>query len=56
MKEFWLIDPEAQTVEVFVPVSNQYRLLSRCRPGETARSKLLKELTAPGSRWFLSED
>jgi Uma2 family endonuclease len=56
VKEFWLIDPEAQTVEVFALTAGQYRLLGRWRPGETARSKLLKGFTASVSGLFLSED
>src|SRR5437870_4452126 len=41
VKEYWIIDPEAQTVEVFHLEKGRYRLFMRCTPGQTARSKLL---------------
>lgn len=41
VREFWLIDPEAKTVEVFFLEKEQYRLLGRFRSGQTAESCLL---------------
>ncbi len=41
VKEYWLIDPEAQTVEVLSLEKGQYQLLGRWQPGERARSNLL---------------
>lgn len=41
VREFWIIDPEAKTVEVFFLEKEQYRLLGRFRSGQTAESRLL---------------
>jgi Uma2 family endonuclease len=43
--EYWLIDPEAQTVEVLALVRGEYQLHGRYAPGEQARSVLLPEFT-----------
>lgn len=42
IKEYWVIDPEPQTVEVYFLDGQQYRLLARTRSGEQACSKLLE--------------
>jgi Uma2 family endonuclease len=42
IKEYWVIDPEAQTVEVYFLDGQQYHLLARTRSGEKACSKLLE--------------
>ncbi|MSU51036.1 MAG: Uma2 family endonuclease [Opitutus sp.] len=52
IREYWLLDPEAQTVEVFQLTDGQYRLLGRWRPGETAASRLLKDFTVPVAELF----
>lgn len=52
VREYWIIDPDAQTVEVLVPVDGQYKLRSRWRPGETASSQLLDGLTVPVTELF----
>ena len=41
VKEYWLIDPEAQTVEVLHLENGRYQLVMRCAPGQRAASKLL---------------
>ena len=41
VKEYWIIDPEARTVELFSLVSGAYRLLKKASAGEVVRSKLL---------------
>ena len=40
-REYWLIDPEAQTAEVLHLEGGRYQLIARCTPGQTAASKLL---------------
>jgi len=42
IREYWLIDPEATTVEVLHLESGQYQLVGRWHPGKRARSRLLK--------------
>jgi Uma2 family endonuclease len=42
VREYWLIDPEAQTVEVLHLVDGEFQLLGRWRPGQSAESRLLK--------------
>lgn len=42
VKEYWLIDPEALTVEVLNLVRGEYQLSGRWHPGATAESRLLK--------------
>jgi len=42
VREYWLIDPEAQTVEVLYLVSGRYQLVGRWRPQEEAHSRLLE--------------
>jgi Uma2 family endonuclease len=40
--EYWLADPEAQSIEVFVLQDDAYVLLVKAKSGEKARSKLLE--------------
>ncbi len=42
VKEYWLIDPEAQTVEVLFLTRGEYQLVGRWSPGQTTESRLLK--------------
>jgi Uma2 family endonuclease len=50
VREFWLIDPEARTVEVLHLESGTYQLVGRRHPGECARSRLLKVFEVPVSQ------
>lgn len=40
--EYWIVDPEASTIEVFVLRENAYVLLDKWGIGETAKSELLE--------------
>ena len=41
VKEYWIIDPEPEMVEVLALVNGRYELVHRSRHGETAASRLL---------------
>lgn len=49
VKEYWMIDPEPETVEVLALVDGRYELVKRSRPGEIAASRLL-----PGFEVFVA--
>ena len=55
VKEYWLIDPEAATVEVLSLENGRYQLLMRCTPGQTASSKLLPGFSVSVSAIFGSD-
>lgn len=52
IKEYWMIDPDAQTVEVLTLDNGEYRLVGRWRPGEIARSVLLAGFELPVNTLF----
>jgi len=41
VREYWIVDPEAQSIEVHVLRGDAYRLQGKYRPGESAPSRLL---------------
>jgi Uma2 family endonuclease len=41
VREYWIVDPEAQTIEVFALERGAFKLTSKAELGETASSKLL---------------
>jgi Uma2 family endonuclease len=52
VREYWLIDPEAKTVEVLHLEAGTYQLVGRWHPGERARSRLLKGFEVPVTPLF----
>jgi Uma2 family endonuclease len=52
VREYWLIDPEAKTVEVLHLDSGAYQLVGRWHPGERARSRLLEGFEVPVAPLF----
>jgi Uma2 family endonuclease len=47
VKEYWLSDPEAQTVEMLFLECGEYQLVGRWRPEGQAASRLLKGFKVP---------
>ena len=41
VREYWIIDPESLMVDVLHLVQSSYELVTRCKPGQMAESKLL---------------
>jgi len=55
IKEFWLVDPEAQTIEVLHLQDGRYVLHLRAGSGQAAGSKLLPGFEMPASELFTHE-
>ena len=55
VQEYWMLDPEASTVEVFYLEDGQYRLVGRWGPGETAVARLLAGFSVPVAGMFSGE-
>ena len=47
VSEYWLVDPEDETIEVYVLRHGAYHLLGRWKKGEIARSEILKGFSVP---------
>lgn len=48
--EYWIIDPESRSIEVFVLVKGDYQLHSRAAESEMAKSKRLSGFKASFSQ------
>jgi Uma2 family endonuclease len=55
VKEYWIIDPEAQTVEVLALTNGRYELAQRSHPVEMAASRLLPGFEVPVGYLFRGE-
>jgi len=44
VREYWIVDPEATTVEVFTLAEEGFQLVKAYKAGETLRSPLLEGL------------
>jgi Uma2 family endonuclease len=47
VREYWVVDPGARTIEVFVLRGRVYELLDKYSPGTRARSEVLSGFEAP---------
>lgn len=52
VEEYWLVDPEAQTIEVFVLRDDAYTLLVKAGPGEDAHSRVMAGLEVAADEVF----
>ncbi len=55
VREYWILDPEAETVEVLFLDRGEYRLVGRWRPGDRARSQLLKGFSVAVTELFAND-
>ena len=55
VKEYWIIDPEAETAEVLALEQGTYRLVMRCGVEQTAESRLLPGFTIEMRQLFHGE-
>lgn len=42
VREYWIVDPQARTIELFVLQKNAFKLVGKYGVGKTVRSKILK--------------
>ncbi len=47
VSEYWLVDPEDETIEVYVLRHGTYHLLGKWKKGEIARSEILRGFSVP---------
>jgi Uma2 family endonuclease len=47
VREYWIIDPESESVDVLALESGAYQLVMRCGPGQVAASRLLRGFEIP---------
>jgi Uma2 family endonuclease len=52
VKEYWIVDAEAKTAEVFALEKGQFQLAVRALPGDVAASRLLKGFQIPVTELF----
>lgn len=52
VQEYWLVDPEKRTIEVFILREGKYKLLGKWGPGEVAKSALLAGLEVAVDKIF----
>ena len=52
VREYWIVDPEARTVEVFALGEKGFQLVKAYKKGETLRSPLLEGLEADLEKRF----
>ncbi len=52
VEEYWLVDPEDKTIEVYVLRQGAYHLLGKWCAGETARSEILSGFEIPADALF----
>ena len=53
VREYWIVDPEAQTIEVFALEKGAFKLASRAEQSDTASSELLSGFTVAWSQLVL---
>jgi len=54
VREYWIVDPEESSIEVYTSQEGAYSLLGKFRAGEVARSQLLPGLEIPVDEVFSS--
>lgn len=55
VREYWILDPEAATVEVLFLDHGEYRLEGRWRPGDRAHSRLLRGFAVSVAELFAGD-
>jgi len=52
VREYWIVDPDVRTVEIYSLRQGQYALLERYEPGQTVQSELLTGFEIPVDNIF----